>query len=137
MEKNASWKFLNWVVAAVAILFGIMTIISGGQVLFGDSFYRIAAGNYVPFVLWFNFLAGFIYVVTGVGVVLRKQWSVWLSLSITAATLLVLAAFGVYIFTDGAYETRTVAAMTLRSTVWTTIFIVLYRNMKKGAHRVA
>ncbi len=27
---------------------------------------RVAAGNFVPFVVWFNFLAGFVYVAAGV-----------------------------------------------------------------------
>ena len=53
-------KAPGWVKAAsiVAIVFGLMTIISGGSVLFIESARR-AAGDYVPFVLWFNFLAGF------------------------------------------------------------------------------
>lgn len=138
MEKRlAGRKILYWVVALVALLFGIMTIKAGGQVLFGGEAYRIAAGNYVPFVLWFNFLAGFVYLLAGVGVILRKPWSVWLSLAIALATLLVFATLGAHIFTEGAYESRTVAAMTLRSTVWIVIFVFLYRSMKKGADNVA
>ena len=138
MEKRlAGRKTLYWVITSVALLFGIMTIKSGGQVLFGDEAYRIAAGNYVPFVLWFNFLAGFIYLLAGVGVILRKPWSVWLSLLIALATLLVFATLGAHIFTEGAYESRTVAAMTLRSTVWIVIFAFLYQSMKKGVDNVA
>lgn len=138
MEKKFSGReILHWIIALVAVLFGLMTIKSGGQVLFGDETYRIAAGDYVPFVLWFNFLAGFIYLAAGLGVALHKPWAVWLSLLIAASTLLVFAAFGVHIFTDGAYETRTVAAMTLRSTVWVVIFVCLYWNIKKGADHAA
>ena len=35
--------------------------------LFGDAVARGSAGNYVPFVLWFNFLAGFAYKIAGAG----------------------------------------------------------------------
>jgi K+-transporting ATPase A subunit len=130
MEKRESGnRALTWIIAVVAVLFGILTIKSGGQVLFGDEMYRVAAGDYVPFVLWFNFVAGFVYLIAGVGIALRKRWSVWLSLLIAASTLMVFAAFGLHVFGGGAYETRTVAAMTLRSTVWTIISIMVYRKL--------
>ena len=58
---------------------------------------RAAAGDYVPFVLWFNFLAGFAYIVAGAGLFLWRQWAVKLSLFIALATLLVFAAFGIHI----------------------------------------
>ncbi|MEO7200530.1 MAG: hypothetical protein ABIY56_10000, partial [Dokdonella sp.] len=45
------------VISAIAIAFGLLTIKEGGAVLFFDGAGREAAGNYVPFVLWFNFLA--------------------------------------------------------------------------------
>jgi len=119
----------HWLIPSVAVLFGIMTIISGGSVLFGDQAALEAAGDVVPFVLWFNFAAGFIYIIAGIALALRKPWSAWLSLIIAATTLLVFAALGIHIFSEGAYETRTVAAMTLRSTVWTAIFILTYRQL--------
>ena len=122
-------KVIIWLAATVAILFGLLTIKSGGQVLFGDESYRLAAGNYVPFVLWFNFTAGFVYLVAGIGIALRKPWAAGGALLIAVTTLLVFAAFGLHIFADGAYEMRTVAAMTMRSTIWTVIFVLTYRQL--------
>ena len=123
---------MMWLVASVAVLFGMMTIKSGGQVLFGNESYRVAAGNYVPFVLWFNFIAGFAYLVAGIGIAARKSWSGWLALLIAISTLLVFAAFGLHLFAGGEYEPRTVAAMSLRSTVWVVISVLLYRNYRKA-----
>lgn len=111
------------VIAIIAIAFGTMTLISGGQVLFVDGAGRADAGNYVPFVLWFNFLAGFAYIIAGIGLFLWRGWAVKLAMFIAIATLLVFAAFGVYIFNGGAYETRTVGAMVLRSVLWLTFAI--------------
>ena len=51
--------------ALVAVLFGAATVASGGNVIFGSG--AAAAGSYVPFVVWFNFLAGFVYVAAGIG----------------------------------------------------------------------
>jgi hypothetical protein len=130
-------KILNRVISAVAILFGIMTIKSGGQVLFGEESYRIAAGNYVSFVVWFNFLAGFAYVAAGLGILFYKPWSKLLAMLIAGSSLLIFSVLGVHIFTDGAYEVRTIVAMTLRSIVWIGIMIFLFRNMKNGANHVA
>ena len=107
--------------ALIAVLFGIATLKSGGSVLFTDGAARAAAGNYVPFVLWFNFLAGFAYILAGAGLFLWRGWAVNLSMLIAVATLIVFAAFTFTILTGGAYEPRTIGAMTLRSSVWLVI----------------
>jgi hypothetical protein len=118
-----------WVISLIAIAFGLLTLRSGGMVLFVDGPAREQAGNYVPFVLWFNFLAGFIYVIAGAGLWMRRRWAVWLAVLLAAATLLVFAAFGLHIWRGGLYETRTVAAMTLRSVLWLLIAVTAYRKI--------
>mgnify|MGYP003595176356 CR=1 FL=1 len=113
-----------WAISFVAISFGLLTIRAGGTVLFGSAAARSAAGHYVPFVLWFNFLAGFAYVIAGVGLWLERRWAAWLAVVVAAATALVFAAFGVHVLAGGAYELRTVVAMSLRTLVWTAIAVV-------------
>ena len=115
------------VLGVVGILFGLMTLREGGAVLFVDGAARQAAGNYVPFVLWFNFLAGFVYIAASVGLWFQRAWAARTALAIAAATLLVFAALGVYIAAEGAYELRTVIAMTVRSTTWLLIGTVAWR----------
>lgn len=109
------------VLALVAIIFGIATIIVGGKTLFGGAEERAAAGNIVPFVLWFNFVAGFAYVFAGFGLFLWKRWAAQLSAAIAVATLVVFIAFGVHIFLGGMFEVRTIGAMIIRSAVWIVI----------------
>ncbi|MBP7586769.1 MAG: hypothetical protein KBA72_02370 [Thermoanaerobaculia bacterium] len=113
-----------WAISFVAISFGLLTIRAGDTVLFGSAAARSAAGHYVPFVLWFNFLAGFAYVIAGVGLWLERRWAAWLAVVVAAATALVFAAFGVHVLAGGAYELRTVVAMSLRTLVWTAIAVV-------------
>lgn len=120
-------RFLISAVSLIAIGFGLLTIKEGGAVLFGDGAARTAAGNYVPFVLWFNFLAGFAYVIAGAGLWLRRRWAVWLALVLAGATAAVFAAFGVHIYSGGAYELRTVIAMSVRTLVWATISVITWR----------
>ena len=120
-------SFWTWVISLIAIAFGMMTIKEGGAVLLGDPAARAAAGNYVPFVLWFNFMAGFAYVVAGIGLWLQQRWAVWLALIIAAATVLVFVAFGVHVFSGGAYAQRTLVAMSARSLIWIAIAATAWR----------
>lgn len=126
--------------ALLAVGFGLLTIREGGAVLFGDDTARQAAGQYVPFVVWFNFLAGFAYVVAGIGMGLWQRWAVGLALAIAVTTLIAFVAFGLHVASGGAYEVRTVIAMSLRSGVWLAIALVAYRfvwDRKGGPARVA
>lgn len=110
----------------VATLFGIATIKEGGTSLFTEAGNR-DAGNFVPFVLWFNFLAGFVYILAGIMLFRLNSCSRKLSSVIAIATVIVFIIFGVHIFNGGAYELRTVFAMTLRSGIWITIALVAMR----------
>jgi len=118
----------NRIVAFVALVFGVLTIKSGGQVLFIDGPARAAAGNYISFVVWFNFLAGFVYIFSAIGLSLSKVWGGWLALIIAISTVIIFLLVGIHISNDGMYETRTIAAMSLRSIVW--IFIAAYSYRK-------
>ena len=117
-----------WAFSLLAFVFGLLTLKSGGSVLFFDGEARQAAGNYVPFVLWFNFLAGFVYLVTAISLWLMRPWAAWLSLLIAGSTLVIFAALGLYILNGGEYETRTIAAMALRSGVWIAIAAFTWRH---------
>ena len=119
--SNKFSRFALPVIAAVALAFGVATILSGGRVLFGDAAARAAAGHYVPFVVWFNFLAGFAYIVGAVGLALRRAWAARIALVIAAATALVFLIFGLLVLAGQPFESRTVAAMILRTTLWTGI----------------
>ena len=125
-DRRGPWI---WAISLLAVVFGLMTLKEGGAVLFGSGEARTAAGNYVPFVLWFNFVAGFAYVVAGVGIWLQRRWAAGLALVIAAATALVFAAFGVHVIAGGDYELRTVVAMSLRTLVWTAIALIARRRL--------
>ncbi len=120
-----------WPIIFIAFAFGALTIKSGGAVIFFDGPARVAAGNYLNFVVWFNFIAGFFYILAGLGFLLQKDWTAKLAIMIAVTTLLVFAAFGIHIFMDGAYEMRTVIAMTLRSVIWTSFATAAYFIAKR------
>lgn len=117
MNEN---RLLRWL-AIAAMGFGLVTIGSGGRALFGSPEARAAVGDAVPFVLWFNFLAGFAYVLAGAGLLGRRRWAVHASVVLAISTLLVFTAFGVHVIGGGAHEMRTVGAMTVRSLFWVAV----------------
>ncbi len=112
------------VVAILAIAFGLLTIFSGGRALFGG----VDMGAVVPFVLWFNFLAGFAYLVAGLGLWYQTGWATGLAIMIALATAAVFAAFLWRVSAGAAFETRTMGAMALRLAIWVMIAIVAKAN---------
>ncbi|RQP11286.1 MAG: hypothetical protein EAS51_06490, partial [Microbacteriaceae bacterium] len=105
------------IAAIVAAIFGLLTVVSGGRTLFGG----VDMGAVVPFVLWFNFVAGFAYVLAGIGLWRGAGWAPILSLGIAVATAAVSAAFLWHVLSGGAWEARTMGAMILRTGVWAAV----------------
>ncbi len=112
-------------IAAIALIFGAMTLFSGGSVLFIDGQARADAGNYVPIIVWFNFIAGFFYIAAGIGIIRWRKWGLTLSGTIFVATVIAFIGLAGHIATGGSYEMRTVIAMALRSFVWLAIVIAV------------
>lgn len=134
MALNLSQKFFPpiWLkgIALFGLIFGIITLFSGGSVLFGPESARISAGSYVPFVVWFNFTAGFFYIIAAIGVLLGKPWSCRLSVLIAAATAITAAIFAYYVSTGVGFEMRTVGALAVRAGFWSLMAFLIRRTLK-------
>ncbi len=104
------------VIAIFGIVFGLVTLKAGANALFGDG--SSHDGPIVPFVVWFNFVAGFGYVAAGVGLLLKKRWGERFALALAVATLMVFAMFAAHVASGGQYATRTVGALTIRAGFW-------------------
>ena len=120
------------VLAMVAMVFGALTVFSGGRALFGGAVARAAVGNAVDFVLWFNFLAGFLYLLAGWGLLRRQAWARHLASFLALSTAAVAAAFGVHVIGGGAFEPRTVGALMLRLGFWVVVAWVAHRTHDKA-----
>ncbi|MCV2879559.1 hypothetical protein OE699_11940 [Sedimentimonas flavescens] len=124
MVKSTGLK----VAGAVALVFGALTLFSGWGALFGGK----DMGAVVPFVLWFNFLAGFAYLAAGWGMWAARRFARPLSAAIVLASLAVGAALALHIAGGGAYEMRTVGAMSLRIVIWAVLALVAHRALPRG-----
>ena len=85
-------------------------------------------GAVVPFVLWFNFLAGFAYVAAGIGLWSQTGWATGIAIIIALSTAAVFAAFLWRVSSGAAFEARTMGAMALRLAIWVMIAIVAKAN---------
>lgn len=117
-----------WSLRALALLAGLaglLTIRAGALAVFGN----VDVGTAVPFVLWFNFLAGFAYVAAAGGLWALRPWSAWLAAAIAASTALVLAMFGLNVAGGGAFEARTMLTLVLRTAGWCAIAGLAFRHL--------
>jgi len=60
---------------------------------------------------------------------MQKLWAAWMSVFIVSAIIVVFTLFGLHILNEGLYETRTVAAMSLRALIWALIAMYAYRKI--------
>ncbi len=128
--------YLAKAVAVAVVVFGLLTLKEGGSVLFFDGEARRAAGNYVPFVLWFNFVTGFFYIVTGIALWRDLEWGFALAFTVWTASLVVSGFFASHVAGGGAYEQRTVVAMSLRTGVLTVMLLAAYWQLKRRRERL-
>ncbi len=108
-------------VAIAAVLFGVVTIISGARVLLGaDPGYVV----YSP-LLQFNTIMGLFYVAVGVIAWRSVRLGIYGAAAICALNLVALAVIG-YLYTpNGSIASTSVQAMTFRTVVWLVLSLIL------------
>ena len=112
-------------IAIFALIFGTVTLFSSSSVLFGPEIARTSAGAYVPFVVWFNFAAGFLYIAAAIGIWLAKPWTIILAALIAFATAVTALLFARYANAGGNFEMRTVGALVIRTGFWGIVAFLL------------
>lgn len=113
--------------AGIILLVGIMSVIGGGAVLSGGDEAQLTAGPYANFVEWFNFVGGFIYLVTGAGLWTWQRWTAPLAFLIALATVLVCLAVGLHVAGGASQDMRLVVNTGLRSVLWLVISPMAWR----------
>lgn len=122
-------KWLQILIAAAAIVFGLLTVFAGSRVLFG-----ISDPDYIVFLplLIFNTLMGFIYVVTGFIILRSAQKGKVASKVIFMLNLLVLGIILLlYFLSSDQVAIDSIKAMSFRTTFW----LAIYWSLKKSIFR--
>ena len=121
MNKTA--KFLS----LIGVVFGIVTIISGGSVLFGSN------PGYVVFfpLVVFNTIMGFAYISTGIMVwwnIVRSKTMAGIIFLLNLSALILIS----YLYWIGSdIANQSLGAMSFRSVVWMIIYFSLTRVISK------
>lgn len=113
------------------LAFGAITLFVSSSVLFDLFGIREKEGNFVPLIVWANWLCGFLYVAAAVGLSKAEKYSTYL---LAGALIVLLAAFGYLLFhiaAGGLYETKTVAAMLFRIGVTGLFLFLSFRFLPK------
>ncbi len=100
------------------ILFGALTVFSGGRHLLNWNELQSAGKNFHLWILVFNFIAGFFYIAAGISLLKEKDWSRFLVYSITSATAVFYTAFIFLVLNGSSYEKQTLYAMGFRTLFW-------------------
>ena len=103
--------------AIFMFFFGILTVKSGGGVLFVEAI-RENAGNYTLPIVWFNFSAGVLSLFVAPSLWLGKAWGPKVAALVFAAYLFMDIYLIVHIVGGGLYMEKTLVAMFIRTTMW-------------------
>ena len=125
-------KKVIYVVAALLGLFGLLTLFLSSSIILDLFNIREKEGNYVPFVVWANFICSLFYLVAAYGLLNLKKWTPVLLLS--TAVILAIAFIGLkmHINAGGIYELKTVNALIFRTGVSLAFTIAAWYLIKKS-----
>jgi hypothetical protein len=111
------------ILLTVLFLLGALTLMLSGSVIFDLFGMREMEGNYVDFIVWANFISSFLYIVTAIDFLRKKQWN-WQYLALSFVILFGASiALWFYIDNGGIHEPKTIKAIIFR-TIFTGILLI-------------
>lgn len=129
MNQSIIPLILQRIMATVAVVFGIVTIIAGSRVLTGtDPGYTV----FQP-LLVYNTLMGVVYIVGGLMIWRNLRRGKYVAASIFTLNLIVLGGIAYLYFVSGGVAVDSLRAMTLRTVVW---LVLLLGSMWLGRGKV-
>lgn len=112
MKKN---NILRFVTLFILTAFALLTLFLSSSVIFDWFGIRAKEGNYVPMVVWANFISSVLYLIAAYGLLKLKKWTVRPLLA--SVFILIGALIGLYVHINAGelYETKTVGALFFRT----------------------
>ena len=124
-------KIFTYVIIAVLTAFALLTLFLSSSVIFDWFGIRAKEGNYVPFVVWANFICSWGYLLSVYGLIKLEEWTYKILLA--SALILVLALIGLFFHINGGglYETKTIGALFFRITLTLVFVLLAYLRINK------
>lgn len=115
------------IMACIAIVFSLLTIVEGLQVLLG-----ITIPEYIVLtpLLIYNVIMGIVGLFVGVMIWVNHRKALTFTIIIMSAHLIVLLIVSVIYFSNGTVALHSVEAMSIRSVVWLAILWVVWKTDK-------
>jgi len=98
-------------------IFGLFTLYLSGSIIFDLFDMREKQGNFVMFIIWTNFICGFLYLIGSIGLLKQKKWTKKVFLSALIILFLSSISFFIYVQMGGIHKTDTFKALTIRSSI--------------------
>jgi len=120
MKASGSVRVIQLLAAAIAGLFGVVTLFAGGRVLLGSD------PGYVVFqpLLIYNTIMGVAYLAAGITIWRSLILGKYAAGAIFLLNILVLLGIILVYRSGGAVAVDSLGAMTLRTVVWLVLFLV-------------
>ena len=117
-------KFIPYIIAIALTAFGLLTLFLSSSVIFDMLGIREKEGNYVLLVVWANFFSSILYLFAAYGFIKNSKWTA--KYLVASVVILVAAFIGllIHINSGGIYETKTIGAMVVRTSI-TIVFLIL------------
>lgn len=128
MKRNKMFRYL---IAIVLIAFASATLFMSSSVIFDWFGIREKEGDYVPFIVWTNFIAGFLYLAAAYGLLKAEKWAFWILIGTTLFLAIALVVLALYINSGGAFELKNVGAMGFRIVLTIAFSVFAFYNLKK------
>ena len=117
-------KTLRYIVGIVLGAFGLLTIFLSSSVILDLFGIREQEGNYVLFIVWTNFIASLLYLISTYGFFSKKKFTTKLLGFSTVLLFIAFIGLNYHINSGGIYELKTFKAMIFRTSI-TAIFTAI------------
>ena len=121
-ETAITQKKRDRVASILAILIGLLSIREGGAVLLGET---VPDFPVLTWLVWYNVALGFVSVAAGIGMWIKRSWSVTLALNILAFHAVVFAGLVALYQSGQTVANRSIFAMMFRTFTWIVIYSLL------------
>ncbi len=124
---------IPYLLATILAAFGFITFFLSSSLIFDLFGIRAKQGNYVPIVVWANFISSIFYLFSAYGFVRNRKWTSKLLKMTSALLIAAFAGFIIHVSNGGIYETKTIGAMIFRIAI--TLGFAILANYTINKHR--
>jgi hypothetical protein len=116
------------VASILAVVLGLLSVREGGSVLLGLT---KPAYHVIPWLVWYNVAMGVVSVVAGIGMWMRRAWSISLSVNVLAFHGIVFVGLIGMRQYGQAVAMNSIYAMMFRTFTWIVIYLLLKWNRQE------